>query len=150
LASGIRLADLGVQRLYVDRRHRGPAAARTEHIRSATFKLRFLCRDLIENIELLGKLRQGLVALDRGKCHLCFEGGCVVPTRSSRHGLSRFAGTSVPAVRQKFHLSSCPNFRSRLYFHACISRFAGECETAENLWPAFRIEVVTECRRRSR
>jgi hypothetical protein len=26
--------------------------------------------------------------LDRGKCHLCFEGRCMVPTRSSRHGLS--------------------------------------------------------------
>jgi hypothetical protein len=40
------------------------------------------------NVELLGKLRQRLIALDDGKRHLRFEGRCVVPTRSSLHGLS--------------------------------------------------------------
>jgi hypothetical protein len=59
-------------------------------------------------------LRQCPIALDGSKRHFRFEGRCVIPPRSSLHGLSRFAGTSVPAVGQKLHLSSCPNFRSRL------------------------------------
>jgi hypothetical protein len=40
------------------------------------------------NVELLGKLRQCSITLDGGKCHLRLEGRCVVPPRSSAHGLS--------------------------------------------------------------
>ena len=65
------------------------AAAGTEHIGSTALKLRLPRRDLIGvNVELLGKLRQRSIALDGGKRHLRLEGRCVVPARSSPHGLS--------------------------------------------------------------
>jgi hypothetical protein len=55
-----------VQRLHVDGRLGCPAAAaRTEYIRSAAFELRLPRRDLVGmNVELLGKLRNGSIALD--------------------------------------------------------------------------------------
>jgi hypothetical protein len=40
------------------------------------------------NVELLGKLRQCPIALDGGKSHFRLEGRCMVPARSSLHGLS--------------------------------------------------------------
>jgi hypothetical protein len=40
------------------------------------------------DVELLGKLRNRSIALDRSEGHLRLEGRCVVPARSSRHGLS--------------------------------------------------------------
>ena len=46
-------------------------------------------RDLIGvDVEMLGQLGQRPVALDGGKRHLRLEGRCVVPARSSVHGLS--------------------------------------------------------------
>ena len=65
------------------------AAAGTEHIGSPALKLRLPRCDLIGvDVELLGKLRQRSIALDGGKRHLRLEGRCVVPARSSAHGLS--------------------------------------------------------------
>jgi hypothetical protein len=40
------------------------------------------------NIELLSQLDQRLLALHGGQSHLRLENRCVVPARSSRHGLS--------------------------------------------------------------
>jgi hypothetical protein len=67
----------------------GLAATRTEHIGSAALNLCFPRGNLIGMyVELLGKLRQCPIALDGGKRHLRFEGRCVIPPRSSLHGLS--------------------------------------------------------------
>ena len=67
----------------------GVAAARTENIGSAAFKLRLPRRDLVGvDVEMLGQLRERPIALDGGKRHLRLEGRCVVPARSSAHGLS--------------------------------------------------------------
>src|SRR5665811_2371838 len=106
-----------MQRLHVDGRlHRSVAATGTENIGSPALKLRFPRCDLIGvDVELLRKLSQRSIALDGGKRHLRLEGRCVVPARSSAHGLSWFAGHSVPAIRQKLHLSPCADFRDRLY-----------------------------------
>jgi hypothetical protein len=77
------LTDLGVQRLYVDRRHHSLAATRTEHIGSAALKLRFP-RDLIGMyVELLGELRQCPIALNGGKRHRRFEDRSMIPPWSS-------------------------------------------------------------------
>jgi hypothetical protein len=40
------------------------------------------------DVELLRQLSQRPIALDGGKRHLRLEGRCVVPARSSLHGLS--------------------------------------------------------------
>jgi hypothetical protein len=40
------------------------------------------------DVELLRKLSQRSIALDGGKRHLRLEGRCVVPARSSAHGLA--------------------------------------------------------------
>jgi hypothetical protein len=40
------------------------------------------------NVELLGNLHNGSIALDGSERHLRLEGRCVVPARSSRHDLS--------------------------------------------------------------
>jgi hypothetical protein len=79
-----------VQRLHIDRRLGRPAAVPwAEHIGSTALELRLPRRDLIGmNIELLRKLRDGSIALDRGKRHLGFESRCVVPAGPSRHDLS--------------------------------------------------------------
>ncbi len=85
-----QFADLGVQRLHVEGGLAGPTpAAWAEHIGSAAFELCLPRRDLIGmDVELLGKLRNRSIALDGSKCHLRLEDRCVVPARSSRHGLS--------------------------------------------------------------
>src|ERR1700680_184323 len=107
-----------MQRLHIDSRlRRSVDAAGTENICSPALELRFPPGDLIEvDVELLHQLSQSSIALDGGKRHLSLEGRCVVPARSSCHGLSRFAGHSVPVVRQKLHLSSCADFRDRLFY----------------------------------
>src|SRR5580765_8205427 len=98
-----------MQRLHVDDRLRGcVASAGTEHIGCTFLELRLPCCNLIRvNVELLGKLSQRAIALDGSKRHLRLEGRCVIPARSFAHWFSRFAEHSVPAVRQKLHLSSC-------------------------------------------
>ena len=68
---------------------RSVAAAGTEHIGSPALELRLPRCDLIGvDVELLRKLSQRSIALDGGKRHLRLEGRCVVPARSSGHGLS--------------------------------------------------------------
>src|SRR6516165_10781764 len=53
------------------------------------FELRFPDRDLVGmHIELLRKLRNRSVAFDGCKGHFRFKSRCVVPARSSLHGLS--------------------------------------------------------------
>src|SRR6266566_5240713 len=105
-----------MQRLHIDGWLRGSlAAAGTEHIGCPFLELRLPRCDLIGvDVELLRKLSQGSIALQGRKCHLRLEGRCVVPARSSVHGLSCFAGHSVPAIRQKPHLSPCSDFRDQL------------------------------------
>jgi hypothetical protein len=52
-------------------------------------KLGFPRCDLIEvHVELLRQLSQCSITLDGSKRHLRLEGRCVVPARSSTHGLS--------------------------------------------------------------
>jgi hypothetical protein len=61
------------------------------------------------NVELLVKLHNRSVALDGSKRCLRLEGVC-----GFRRGrLDMVSGYSVPAVRQKFHLAPCPDFRHR-------------------------------------
>ena len=65
------------------------AAPWTEHRSGGALKLSLPRGDLIGvDVELLGQLRQRPIALDGGKRHLCLEGRCVVPARSSAHALS--------------------------------------------------------------
>src|SRR4051794_38662789 len=65
------------------------------------------------DVELLRQLGQRLLALDGGQSHLCFESRAVIPARSSRHRLS-CSRAILAAVRQKLHLSTCPNLPSQL------------------------------------
>jgi hypothetical protein len=67
------------------------------------------------DVELLGKLSQRSIALHGGERHLRPEGRCVVPASSSAHSLP-IRGHSMPAVRQKLHLSPCVEFRGRLFW----------------------------------
>ena len=87
---GIAHSDLGVQRLHVNSRlRRSVAAAWTKNIGSPALKLSLPCCDLIGvDVELFSKLGQRSIALDGGKRHLSLEARCVVPARSSAHGLS--------------------------------------------------------------
>src|SRR5205823_11892667 len=66
------------------------------------------------DVELLRKIGQRLIALDGGQCHLRLERRCVVPARSSAHHLS--CSTAILAlVRQKSHLSGCPDSPGHLW-----------------------------------
>jgi hypothetical protein len=76
------------------------------------------------DVELLRKLSKRSIALDGGKRQLRLKGRCVVPARSFAHCLSWFAGHSVPAVRQKLHLSPCADFRD----HLSLNLFFGMIE----------------------
>ena len=88
-----KLADLGMKRLHVDGRLCCSVAAPcTEHIGSPAFELPLPRCDLVGvDIELLRKLSQCSIAFDGGKRHFRFENRCMVPARSSGHGLSCFA-----------------------------------------------------------
>ena len=77
-----------MQRLHVDDRLRRSIAA-AENIGSSALKLRLPRCDLIGvDVELLSKLSQRSIALDRGNRNPRLEGRCVVPAWSSWHGLS--------------------------------------------------------------
>src|SRR4051812_2263164 len=65
------------------------------------------------NVELLRRFGQRLLALDGGQSHLRLESRAVIPARSSRHRLS-CSRAILAAVRQKLHLSTCPNLPSQL------------------------------------
>src|SRR5215207_1008847 len=65
------------------------------------------------DVELLRKLGQRPLALDGGQSHLRLESRAVIPARSSRHRLS-CSRAILAAVRQKLHLSTCPNLPSQL------------------------------------
>jgi hypothetical protein len=61
----------------------------TENVGSSALELRLPRCDLIGvNVELLGKLSQGSIALDASKRYLRLESRCLVPARSSLHGRS--------------------------------------------------------------
>ena len=78
-----------MQRLLIDNRLRGFSAARTENIGRSCFELRFSGRDLVGvHVELLRKLRKRSIAFDGRNGHFGLESRCVVPARSSLHGLS--------------------------------------------------------------
>jgi len=82
-----------MKRLHVDGRLCCSVAAPcTEHIGSPAFELPLPRCDLVGvDIELLRKLSQCSIAFDGGKRHFRFENRCMVPARSSGHGLSCFA-----------------------------------------------------------
>src|ERR1035441_3743230 len=78
-----------MQRLYVDSGRGRRRATRAKHVRCPALKLSFPGRNLIGvDIKVLGQLCYRPVTLDGGKRHLRLEGRCVVPARSSVHGLS--------------------------------------------------------------
>src|SRR5215204_7581971 len=71
-------------------------------------------RDLVRmDVELLRQFGQRLLAFDGGQSHLRLESRAVIPARSSRHRLS-CSRAILAAVRQKLHLSTCPNLPSQL------------------------------------
>src|SRR3954453_18504536 len=87
---------------------------RPEHPGSSFEKQRLPGRDLVRvDVELLRQLGQRLLALEGGQSHLRLESRAVVPARSSRHRLS-CSRAILAAVRQKRHLSLCPNSPSQL------------------------------------
>jgi hypothetical protein len=57
------------------------------------------------NIELLGKLGEGLFTADSSKGHLRFESRTVIPARSSGHG-RLLCSANKPICRQKSHLTT--------------------------------------------
>jgi hypothetical protein len=84
-----QLSDLRMQRLHIDGPRGRRRAPRSENSGSSPLQLRLPCRDLIGvDVEMLRQLSYRPVALDGGKRHLRLEGRCVVPARSSVHGLS--------------------------------------------------------------
>src|SRR5687768_12940071 len=100
----------------VGRRSGTPATRlRAEHPSRTVEKLRLPLSDLVGmNVELLSQLGQRLVASDGGQSHLRLESRCVVPARSFGHRLS-WSPAILAVVRQKLHLSRCPDFPSQLY-----------------------------------
>ena len=84
-----QLADLRVQRLYIDGGSGRCDASGSEHVGSPALQLRFPCCDLVGmNVELLRQLSQRPIASDGGERHFRLESRCVVPARSSAHRLS--------------------------------------------------------------
>src|SRR6202048_1205166 len=78
-----------MQRLHIDGRRGRRHAPRSENSGSSPLQLRLPCRNLIGvDVEMLRQLSYRPVALDGGKRPLRLEGRCVVPARSSVHGLS--------------------------------------------------------------
>src|ERR1700716_2954251 len=78
-----------MQRLHIDGRRGRRHAPRSENSGSSPLQLHLPCRNLIGvDVEMLRQLSYRPVALDGGKRHLRLEGRCVVPARSSVHGLS--------------------------------------------------------------
>src|SRR4051794_25573579 len=71
------------------------------------------------NVELLRQFGQRLLALDGGQSHLRLESRAVIPARSSRHRLS-CSRAILAAVRQKLHLSTCPNLPSQLSIRSAV------------------------------
>src|SRR4051794_37244489 len=87
---------------------------RPEYRGSSFEQQRLPGRDLVRmDIELLRQFGQRLLALDGGQSHLGLESRAVIPARSSRHRLS-CSRAILAAVRQKLHLSTCPNLPSQL------------------------------------
>src|SRR3954470_467806 len=110
-----QLPDLGVERFDIDCRcTRLRLGGRPEHPGSPFEQQRLPGRDLVRmNVELLRQFGQRLLALDGGQSHLRLESRAVIPARSSRHRLS-CSRAILAAVRQKLHLSTCPNLPSQL------------------------------------
>src|SRR6202011_497271 len=78
-----------MQRLHIDGRRGRRHAPRSENSGSSPLQLRLPCRNLIGvDVEMLRQLSYRPGALEGDKRHLRLEGRCVVPARSSVHGLS--------------------------------------------------------------
>src|SRR5215471_4462764 len=82
-----QFADLGVQGLDVDLAgRRSGLATALKHVGSAFKELLLPRSDLIGmHVELLSKLRNRSIVLQRSQRHLRFEGWCVVPAGSPLH-----------------------------------------------------------------
>ena len=63
---------------------------------------------------MLGSFGQGLVAFDRGQCHLRFERCPVIASRSLHGRAPLVRHPLVASVKPGYHLAHCPNFRSPL------------------------------------
>jgi hypothetical protein len=78
-----------MQRLHVHDRLGSSTSAGTKNIGRSAFELRFPGHDLVGmHVELLRKLRKRSIAFDGRNGHFRLESRCVVPARSSLHGLS--------------------------------------------------------------
>ena len=129
-----QLADLGMQRLYVDRRlHRSSSHVRSKNTGGTFQKLRAPGRDLVRvNVELLRQLGQRLLpsaafptmlriagtlgcsALHGCQRHSRLECRTMAPARSLRHHLSCSTAILV-TFRQTLHLTHCPDLPSHFY-----------------------------------
>ena len=103
-----QLADLGMQRLHVDRRlRRLSVAVRAENPGSAFQQLPAPGRDLVRvNVKLLRQFGQRLLDLHGSQCHLRLESRTVVPGCSLRDRVS-CSEAILAAFRQKLDLADC-------------------------------------------
>ena len=96
---------------------RGLIGLHTSRIEDAgrRFKqLRFSLRDLVRmDVETLGQLRDGLIALDGGYRHLRFESRRVISTSASFQDVCSLRDLSTRGA-QNHHLMGCPNHRGHL------------------------------------
>src|SRR5215218_10195671 len=106
-----------MQRLHVHWRVRRSGLLGSKHVGRPVEELGLPLGDLVGmHIELLGQFGQGLLALHSGQGHFGLESRRVIAARSLAHRFSCSAAI-LAAVRQKLHLSRCPNFPSRLCLH---------------------------------
>jgi hypothetical protein len=78
-------------------------------------KLTLPLPDLIGmDIEQMRQLGRRLLALDPGQSQSCLEDRCVILTGALRHLIS-WSSANLAVVRQKIHLSTCPDSRRHLW-----------------------------------
>src|ERR687898_32109 len=104
-----------MQRLHVHGWVCGCSFLGPEYPGSSVEELRLPLGDLVGmHIKLLRQLGQGLLAFHGGQGHFGLESRRVVPAGSLAHCFSCSAAI-VAALRQKLHLSRCPNFPRQLF-----------------------------------
>jgi hypothetical protein len=106
-----QLADLPVQRFDIGAGRLALSGGRKELHRPFR-ELALPLRDLIRvDVELLGQLRQGAVAFQRGEGHLGLERGGMIPSGTFHPLLSVGDGTPSRLIEQSFHVRACPIIR---------------------------------------
>ena len=72
-------------------------------------------RNLVRmNVKLFRQGGKGLIAFEGGYRHFRLERGCVITAGSSHCSLLLLVGDFRRLLKQKYHLSDCPNFRGYL------------------------------------